>query len=300
MSTVTAIIVNYNTGEYAVACVRSLLTQHYRALSIIVVDNASTDGSVALLRSTFGNKIELIESPSNLGFGRANNLAALKVKTDYLLLVNPDAQLLTPDFTSELIAFMVQHPAVGIAGPIIQEPLKRRKIVPPKRHYPFQDRLRDKTFLQHLPGQYAWLLGACLCIRSDLYQKIAGFDPDYFLYGEDTDICLRARKAGFEIGYCEEAKLTHVGGASEVAAIPLDKFLRKQRGRYLFCLKHYSSSDVKRIAYLSLASTYYAACRNKMQRLLRLKSQPLLENDKQKIKATRLVIREVLDRLHLQ
>jgi GT2 family glycosyltransferase len=298
LPSVTAVIVNYKSGPHAVECIRSLIAQGYPSLSITVVDNASGDESVVLLRSTFGSRIELIESASNLGFGQANNLAASKATTDYLLLVNPDAQLLTEDFTAELINFMERHPAVGIAGPQIHEPSKKHQYVMPRRSYPSQTRLRNQDSLKALPGRYAWILGACMCIRRSLYEEIGGFDPDYFLYGEDIDICLRVRKAGFEVGYCEQAKLTHVGGVSEAAAIPLDKFLRKKRGFFLFCLKHYPVDDVKRIAYMSLVSTYYASLKNRVKKLLRLGQLSMLRNDDQKIKATRIVIREILESLN--
>lgn len=294
---VTAVIVNYKSGAYAAECIQSLMDQNYPGLEIVVIDNASSDGSVELLRSTFGNKITLIESLENLGFGQANNLAISKVTTTYLLLVNPDARLMQQDFVAKLINFMELHPEVGIAGPEIHEPLKRRPYVMPKRSYPSQNRLRDQSFIKSLPGPYAWILGACMCIRRDLYEKIGGFDPDYFLYGEDTDICLRVRKAGFAIGYCDQAKLAHVGGASESAAIPLDKFLRKKRGFFLFCLKHYSEKDVKRIARMTLASTYYASLKNRIKSILGVGERYRLDNDRQKIEATRIVIRETLNTL---
>jgi len=294
---VTAIIVNYKSGPYAKDCVRSLMDQDYPALKIVVIDNASEDSSVELLHSTFGDRIELIASLRNFGFGQANNLAAAGAMTDYLLLVNPDARLLTPSFVADLIDFMEQNPHVGIAGPEIHEPLKRRQYVMPKRSYPSQSRLSNSDFLQGLPGRYAWILGACLCIRRELYENIGGFDPDYFLYGEDTDICLRVRKAGFAIGYCEQAKLMHVGGASESDAIPLDKFLRKKRGFFLFCLKHYPKKDVKRIARMALVSTYYASLKNKVKGMVGIGELRRLHNDRQKIAATRIAIRETLDLL---
>lgn len=290
---VTAILVNYNSGGYAVECVRSLLAQQYERLDVIVVDNASPDGSAKLLRSEFPDRVRLIESPTNLGFGRANNFAASHATGDYLLLVNPDARLLSADFIQQLIYFMEQHPLVGIAGPEINEP-RKQKFVLPKRTYPSQKRLKDQKPFEVLPGPYAWILGACMCIRRELYEKIGGFDPAYFLYGEDTDICLRIRKAGYEVGYCEKAKLTHVGGASEVSAIPLDKFLRKKRGFFLFCIKHYPAKDVRKIALKSLISTYFLSAKQILWGLLRLGNSRNIQNDIQKLEATRIVIREVL------
>jgi GT2 family glycosyltransferase len=291
---VSAIIVNYKSGAYAVECIRSLLDQKYDSLEIIVVDNASGDGSVDLLRSAFGNVIKLIESPDNLGFGQANNLAASHAKGDYLLLVNPDARLLDNAFISALVSFLEQQPAIGIAGPEIHEPSKQKYVLP-KKKYPSEGRLKNRDALKWLPGPYAWILGACMCLKRSLYEQIGGFDPDFFLYGEDTDICLRVRKAGYQIGYCEAAKLTHVGGASEAAAIPLDKFLRKKRGFFLFCRKHYAAADVKRIARLSLVTTYFASLKVAIRKLLRMGNAQDLNNRLQRIDATRIVIRETIE-----
>lgn len=291
---VSAIIVNYKSGAYAVECIRSLLDQKYDSLEIIVVDNASRDGSVDMLRSAFGNVITLIDSPDNLGFGQANNLAAAYAKGDYLLLVNPDARLLDNAFISTLISFLERHPHVGIAGPEIHEPSKQKYVLP-KRRYPSEGRLKYRDALKRLPGPYAWILGACMCLKRSLYEQIGGFDPDFFLYGEDTDICLRVRKAGYQVGYCEAAKLTHVGGASETAAIPFDKFLRKKRGFFLFCRKHYAAADVKRIARLSLVTTYFASLKVALSKLLGMGNAQDLNNKLQRIDATRIVIRETIE-----
>jgi len=291
---VSAIIVNYKSGAYAAECIRSLLDQKYDSLEIIVVDNASGDGSVDLLRSAFGNVITLIESPDNLGFGQANNLAASHAKGDYLLLVNPDARLLDNAFISTLVSFLEQQPAIGIAGPEIHEPSKQKYVLP-KKKYPSEGRLKNRDALKRLPGSYAWILGACMCLKRSLYEQIGGFDPDFFLYGEDTDICLRVRKAGYQVGYCEAAKLTHVGGASEVAAIPLDKFLRNKRGFFLFCRKHYAAADVKRIARLSLVTTYFASLKVAIRKLLGMGNAQDLNNRLQRIDATRIIIRESIE-----
>jgi len=295
---VTAIIVNYKSAVYAQECIRSLMDQDYPEIEIIVADNASGGGDAELLRSSFGDRIKLIESKENIGFGRANNLAAAKATADYLLLVNPDAQLLQRDFVARLIGFMEQRPEVGIAGPEIHEPLKKqRQYSLPKLRYPSQNRIWNQRFLKDLPGTYAWILGACMSIRRDLYEALGGFDPEYFLYGEDTDICLRVRKAGYAVGYCEQAKLTHIGGASESTAVPLDKFLRKKRGLFLFYLKHYPRNDVERIIRMTLANSYYAALKNTARNIFGIGDAQDRNGDKQKIEATRMVCRETLDAL---
>lgn len=292
---ISAIIVNYKSGSYAAESIRSLFEQRCGRIEIIVVDNASNDGSVELLRSNFGERIKLIESPVNLGFGQANNLAAFHAQGDFLLLINPDARLLDDDFLATLVSFLGQHPEVGIAGPEIHEPSKRRKYVLPKKRYPSEGRLTNRAMLEQLPGPYAWILGACMFMKRSLYEQIGGFDPDFFLYGEDTDICLRVRKAGYQVGYCRAARITHVGGASETSAIPLDKFLRKKRGYFLFCRKHYDPLDVMRIARISLISLYLSFIKIGFRQWLKLGSQQELQSRRHRLEATRIVIRETIE-----
>lgn len=245
---VSTVIVNYNTGAYAAECIDSLLVQQDIEQQIIVVDNASRAGDLDHLER-HRDRIALIRSETNLGFGRANNLAAEQATGDYLLLLNPDTAFADPRAIAELIRFL-EPPggtAYGMVGPAILEP-RRNKVVKPRRHYPQQDHLRHTRKLDSLPGDIAWLLGACLLIRTSLYRHIGGFDPDYFLYGEDIDICLRVRLAGHALGYAANVEVRHVAGASETSAPPFEKWLRKKRGYYLFCRKHYAPADVAAIA----------------------------------------------------
>lgn len=291
---VSAIIVNYNSGAYATRCIASLLLQTGVELEIIVVDNASQDDSTTLLRETFGDDIRLIANKENLGFGRANNLGAASASGQYLLLINPDTELSSPD-TVRILAEFASQPEIGIAGPEIHEPLKRKKYVLPRHTYPSQSKLRFKDRFEHLPGSIAWLLGACLLLRKSVYEELAGFDPDYFLYGEDIDICLRARLAGYEIGYCAAARITHVGGASERESPTLDKFLRKRRGFFLFCQKHYDPRDVKRIARRSLFTVFLQSKQAWLRHALGAIPEAQYNNQKQRFEAERTTAREILN-----
>lgn len=290
----SAIIVNYNSGRHAVQCIDSLLAQQVDSLELIVVDNASQDDSVAILRAAHGEHITLIENRENLGFGRANNLAAAVAQGEFLLLINPDAQLQDNNAVAALAAFMEANRQVGIAGPEIHEPSKH-KYVPPRKTYPGQRRLKFTPGLASLPGEIAWLLGACLMLRKSTFQQIQGFDPDFFLYGEDTDICLRVRKAGYTIGYCGAAKITHIGSASETGAMPLEKFLRKERGFYLFCRKHYDPRDVRRIARHAIASARLGQLGLAIRKALRIGSPQQHDQKASRLHAAIIAAVEVLD-----
>lgn len=242
MKSVSAIIVNYNTCEHTNACIESLMLQKEVLLQIIVVDNNSQDGSVDLLTNRFGNKIELIVNDDNLGFGKANNIGAKFAHGTYIACVNPDIKLESPDTLSQLVRVLDSDNQLGLVAPKVAEPRKRR-VIKPKMVYPQQHLLKHTQFLKDLPGKYAWFLGAFMLLPANVYREIAGFDEDFFLYGEDTDICLRVRKAGYKIDYVDTITVMHWSGASEEKSDTYDKWLRKKRGYYQFCFKHYDTKD---------------------------------------------------------
>lgn len=289
---VSVLIVNYNTGNYAEACIKSLLNQSYIKLEIIVVDNASTDDSIKVLSASFGKKITLIESNENLGFGRANNLAAGKAVGEFLLLLNPDTVITDPHALKTMVDTLRNSPKVGMLGPAIEEPRKNKQVLPRYR-YPSSSHLKYTNKFKQLPGSIAWLLGACLLIKRSVFNQINGFDPDYFLYGEDADIGLRIRLAGYEIAYCEAVKITHVAGASEFGANTLDKWLRKKRGLFLFCAKHFHQKDALHLANMSIIkSKLYLVALYATSLLRNTQSEAYLDK-KHRLQATVIAAKEL-------
>ena len=289
---VSVLIVNYNTGNYAEACIKSLLNQSYIKLEIIVVDNASTDDSIKVLSASFGKKITLIESNENLGFGRANNLAAGKAVGEFLLLLNPDTVITDPHALKTMVDTLRNSPKVGMLGPAIEEPRKNKQVLPRYR-YPSSSHLKYTNKFKQLPGSISWLLGACLLIKRSVFNQINGFDPDYFLYGEDADIGLRIRLAGYEIAYCEAVKITHVAGASEFGANTLDKWLRKKRGLFLFCAKHFHQKDALHLANMSIIkSKLYLVALYATSLLRNTQSEAYLDK-KHRLQATVIAAKEL-------
>lgn len=243
---VTAIVINYRTPDFTVACIESLLLQRGVTLEIIVVDNNSADDSLEKIRSTYGDKIKLIANDKNVGFAQANNLAAESAEGDFIACVNPDIKISDHHTLAQLVSYLESHPEVGLAGPQVIEPRKHRR-VRPKFYYPEQGQLRLTDGLQNLPGKLAWILGAFMIFPVKVYREIGGFDDAFFLYGEDTDICLRVRKAGYLIAHLEYIEVTHWSSASEEQSASYDKWRRKKNGYYQFCAKHYDISDMQRI-----------------------------------------------------
>ena len=293
---ISVLIVNYNSGVYALECIHSLLKQRGETIEIIVVDNASQDDSVKLLRETFDGKIILVESKENLGFGRANNLAASKASGEFLLLLNPDTVITEPNVLKAMVDTLKNNPHIGLLGPAIDEPRKAKQVLPRYR-YPSSRHLKYTNKFKRLPGEIAWLLGACMLIKRSVFAEVKGFDPDFFLYGEDADICLRLRLAGYEIGYCDKVQISHVGGASEFGANSLDKWLRKKRGVFLFCTKHFDPRDALEIAKTAIFKSRLYLGALFVTNLFRNKNSVVFVDKKHRLQATIITAKEVLNQL---
>lgn len=300
VKSISVLIVNYNSGTYALDCIHSLLKQRGVVVEIIVVDNASQDDSIIELREAFDSQITLVESKENLGFGRANNLAASRASGEFLLLLNPDTVITDSNAIKLMVEMLENNPQLGLLGPAIEEPRKNKQVLPRYR-YPSSKQLKYTNKFNALPGKIAWLLGACMLIRRSVYQEIKGFDPDYFLYGEDADICLKLRLIGYEIGYCDAVKITHVAGASEFGANSLDKWLRKKRGVFLFCIKHFDPRDTVKIAKSAIfKSNLYLATLYFTNLLLCTKNSVAFLDKKHRLQATIIAAKEVLNQLRLK
>lgn len=237
---VTVIIVTYNSVECAPAAVRAVQAQAGVGFEIIVVDNASHDGTAAALRSLPG-PLRIIENATNVGFGRANNQGFEVSQGRYVYLLNPDAELTRPGDLARLVQALDGHPQWGMAGTGILSPAGELES-PPALDYPDQRRVRRD--FSKLPGRIAWVIGASMFVRRDVYAALGGFDPGFFLYSEETDFCLRLREAGYEIGFVGEVAVRHVGGMSERQADPYDQWQRRMRGLHRFWQKHYPAADV--------------------------------------------------------
>lgn len=237
---ISVLIINYNTAELVKACIESVLKQRDINFEIIVVDNQSRDASLAVLQQ-FGAQIQLIANNQNLGFGKANNQAFAKSQGEYLFLLNPDAVLLTDLDLYHAVQYMQTHAEYGLIGTRIIDSANQLT-VSASYHYPRQK--QTQADFSHLPGEWATVLGASMVIRRDVFANIGGFDEQFFLYAEETDLCLRIRQAGYAIGYCEAVTVQHIGGASEKSNPPAEVIAKKKSGKYLFYRKHYPTADV--------------------------------------------------------
>jgi len=239
---ISVVIVSYNTADLIGTCLDSVCASSGCRTEVVVVDNASADGSADHVGTGFP-RVRLIANRENRGFGAACNQALPFCRGRYVLFLNPDASL-QPDALSRAISAMDRNPAVGLAGLRILNP---DGTLQPSVSYRYPGQRHCREELRDLPGRIACVLGAAMIARTDVVRRLGGFDEDFFLYGEDQDLCLRIRREGCEIGYVKEAVAVHIGAQSERSSPREDLLLRKIRAEYLFYGKHYRPDTVARI-----------------------------------------------------
>ncbi len=247
----TIIIVNWNTRDLLQQCLQSC----YPLLGeldceIVVVDNASSDGSAEMVRARFPD-VHLFVNRANLGFARANNQAMTVSESRYVLLLNSDTVVL-PGEIQKLIAFMNSHPQVGAVGPQLLNPdgsVQPSYGPKPSFYQMFIDltglsSMNQKDYAQPSRPQVTggvqsvgWLQGACLMMRREAISQIGLLDEGYFMYTEEVDWCYRAQKAGWSLYHLPEARVIHLGGQS-AAQQPTQKRQQLYRSKLLFVRKH--------------------------------------------------------------
>ena len=256
----SVLIVSYNTRELTLACLDSVYAQTERIeFEVLVVDNASQDGSAAAVAERFP-QARLIRRESNIGFAAANNLASREARGEFLLLLNPDTVVLNGAIQRAL-EFARANSWASIVGGRTFFPTGR--LNPNSCHgrpTPWSllcmgtgvSRLFRRSRLFDPESLGPWLRdtvrrvdavsGCFLLIPRALWEELHGFDESFFMYGEDTDLCLRAAQAGHACAICPQATLIHYGAASE--RVRPDKMVRLFRAKMQLIRKHSRASDV--------------------------------------------------------
>lgn len=203
-NSISAIVVNFNSGRHLVKCIRSLKSQSLGLGEIIVVDNASTDLSIRLARALFPD-VTFVFNAENVGFATAANRGATSASGDVLLFTNPDVTL-SQLCAAKLAASLAESP--GVVGPALTVDADNDD-----RFGGTIDRLGFATSLRS-PGSPLYVSGAALATSRTLFCDLGGFDDRYFMFVEDVDYCWRVLLAGFEVSVCPDALASHSGGAS--------------------------------------------------------------------------------------
>lgn len=247
----SVVIVNWNTRALLADCLLSLYANPPQArFEVWVVDNASNDDTVSMVRSEFP-QVRLIGNRENVGFARASNQAIKRSAGTYVLLLNPDT-LVRPNALEVLIHFMDAHPEAGAAGSRL---LNADGTLQPSC-YPVPTLSRELWRLFHLdvlfpfasyqmhkwdsgkPRSVGVLQGTSLILRGQALAEIGLLDETYFMYSEEVDVCHRLRKAGWRLYWVPQSQVVHYGGQS-TKQIADEMFLQLYRSKLLFFRKHY-------------------------------------------------------------
>jgi GT2 family glycosyltransferase len=229
---VSVLVVSYNAREHVLACLASVAAHAGLPHEVVVVDNASADGTAAAVRARFP-AATVIANEANLGFSRANNQALRVAQAPYALVLNGDAEV-RPGCVETLAAVLEGRPEVGIAGPRTRFPDGRIQVSFGPRPSPLAEWRQRRLVLgvrgggaawtaraEALAGREhepAWVSGSCFLARRAALDAVGGFDEGFFLYEEDVDLCLRVRAAGWRIVYTPRAEVVHHLGASMAQA----------------------------------------------------------------------------------
>ncbi len=252
------IIVNYNVKEF----LQNLLHSLQKAVQnisheIIVVDNASDDGSIEFIREKFPY-VQLISNKSNLGFSKANNEGLKIAKGKYLLLINPDT-IVSEDTISKMIQFLNNHEDAGLAGCKILNPDGSLQLAC-RRSFPGpwtsfckvtglstlfpKSKLYARYNLTYLDENETYevdaISGSFMMMKKEVYEKVGGFDEQFFMYGEDLDLCYRIQQNGYKVYYYPGTQIIHYKGESTKRS-SLDETKIFYDAMHLFVKKHFSS-----------------------------------------------------------
>lgn len=264
-------IVNWNAGPQLAECLRSIADTAWGTLvlsRVVIVDNASTDGSVDRL-SGVALPLEIIRNSANLGFAAACNQAAAAIDADYLLFLNPDA-LVEPHSIPIATAWLDEpaHASYGIAGIQLVDDtgaVSRSCARFPTLSSTFAKVLGFDRLVPSLAAGYVmeeWdhassrdvdhVIGAFYLVRRNLFRALGGFDERFFVYFEDLDFSLRAAQAGWRSRYLTEARAYHKGGGTS-AQIKSRRLYYSLLSRLLYTRKHFTPMAARLVALTTLA-----------------------------------------------
>lgn len=245
----TVVVVSYNTRDLLERCLASLERSSGIATRVVVVDNASSDGSAEMVRARFPD-VDLREPGRNLGFAAGNNLVLAELDTPYVLLLNPDTEVVG-DAPAALVGFLREHPRAGLVGGRLvygDGSFQHSGFDFPSLAqvfldvYPINHRLTGSRLNGRYPrGWYArpfeidHPLGACMCMRREAVQLM---DEGFFMYAEEVDLCRRVKAEGWQIWYTPDATVIHHEGQA-TRQFRGEMVVALHRSRYRFFAKHY-------------------------------------------------------------
>lgn len=250
---VTAVVVSYNTRADLLRCLQSLAAVA-PPLEVVVVDNASADGSAAAVRAHHP-AVRLVENSENVGFARASNQGLRMARAPYALLLNSDA-VVTADAVASLSTLLDARPEAAVVGPRTLNPdgtpqvsfgldltplnewRQRRLVLGVKRRQ--AEALRIVEAVSRVEQEPDWVSGSCFLARVEALASVGFFDEEFFLYEEDVDLCVRLRQAGWRIVFTPRATVVHHLGRS-MEQSPTRSRIEYHRSHLRYYRKHRST-----------------------------------------------------------
>lgn len=252
----SVVVVNWNTKEITLKCIETIYSSFKKKenLEVVLVDNASTDGSVDAIRKIYPN-VKLVVNKSNLGFAKANNIGLNKTQGKYIAFINSDIIVLD-SCLDILVSFLEQHSKTGLCGPrILNKDLSNQPSVQkiPGIWNTFIEAIGIHNFFPTVPlfsGTFIVfkgdkprkvdILSGCFwVVRKKAIDEVGPLDESFFFYGEDKEWCIRFKQKGWSVWYVPEAKAIHLGGASSVH-MPVEYYLYLQKAQLKLWNKYFS------------------------------------------------------------
>jgi len=272
---VSVIILNYNGLRFLKECLTSVLKTNYPSFEIVFIDNASQDGSLTFVEDFFGSnsKITIQKNEENFGFAEGNNIGAKSANGKYLVFLNNDT-IVDVNWLNELVRTMNSDSSVGAAQSLILSMDGLIVRLGGRSDYLGIDCLSTyhikgtssrehelKRIVEENKGKeifYAW--GTALIIRKELFDELGGFDPKFFLYGEETDLCWRIRLRGYRIFLVPSSLVFHEGeGTSRRECISQIRFFQS-RNHIATLIKDYNFPNLLKYLPLFLSFLFLHAC----------------------------------------
>lgn len=277
---ISIIIVSWNTRDLLKECLQSIY-EHTRgvAFEIFVIDNASTDGTVKMLKSLRSTPsyraLTLVLNHANRGFASANNQGIARAKGKYVLLLNPDTRLRENSF-STMISYMDKNPRCGILGCHLSNPdgshqdsvrrfprLLDQSLILLKLNRLFLNttpinRYLCKKFNYKIPQEVDQVMGACFMIRKEIINLIGPLDEGFFNWFEEVDFCKRTKKADYTICYLPETTVVHHHGVSFKQVMTLKKQIMWNNSLRYYFKKHNKKATYIVISIVSSIALFIA------------------------------------------
>lgn len=260
LPSISIIILNFNGLKYVEKCLQSVMASDYSSFEVVFVDNNSIDGSAEYVGRKYGAdpRFKLIRNAGNYGYSLGNNIGAEQSKGEYLIFLNVDT-IVKSDWLRQLLAFLEVHPSVGIAQCKLRM-MDALGAIDCAGHYVDWfgiSFVRGHGEIDHgqydIPEAVFGASGAAFCARRRVFQKLGGFDEDFFMLFEEDDLSWRAWLSGHSVFYVPQALVYHKGGAIRSGEGEYFNLYYSRRNRLVSMLKNYQTRNLLRFLPVGMA-----------------------------------------------